>query len=149
MAKALKQTGVTSDGKPVVSFFPLVDTHGLPLSMAVQQLVDRGVMPDWTNFYLEALRHGSSESNTYTQLENAVVDSLGSTFAEGWRPRMALVRAMFSSTAMPRLLLPPETLAAYRAGTLPLEDAARCVVDKATGEPVSFPVAAYMLECAP
>lgn len=147
MAKQLiRQTGATSDGKPVIAFFPIVDTHGIPLSMAVSQLVDKGMMPDWVDFYIEATAHGWSESNTYVQMEAAATDNFGPAFMEGWRPRMQLIRAMLPAKGdMPHPFLPIETLNAYRAGTLSLEAASKLVVDKVTGMPVHPDIAVYML----
>ena len=146
MAKPLiTQTGMTSGGVPVMAFFPLVDTHGIPLSMAIAQLVDRGMLPDCVDFYVQATAHGWSESNTYTQMEYAMEDNFSADFVREWRVRMAFIRAMLHPGEMPRPLLPADILRQYKAGTLSLDDTLTHVVDRETGRPVSEDLARFMV----
>lgn len=129
MAKTptFRQTGVMADGRIVLSFFPLVDTYGLPVEMAVSQLVERGYMPDWLDFWLEASRCGWAASNTYTRLEAAVEDSFGPEFAEGWKITMKFAIAMLTDPVPSPLLLPTGE-----------------VVDRVTGQPAHPDIAAHM-----
>lgn len=151
MAKSqiIWRTGTMPDGRHVVAFFPLVDTHGIPLEMAVPQLVELGYMPDWLHFYLEAIRHGWAESNTYTRLYNTVSDNFDPEFTAGWARVMGFLRVMLADGEVPRPCLRQETVDRLRAGEITEAEAMAEVLDTRTGEPVHPDVAAHMLMVAP
>lgn len=62
-----RQIGVTQDGKPVLRFFDLVDTHGVPIDVVIEHIHDSGGMPAWCDF-------------------------LDSAWASGWNVRRALLK---------------------------------------------------------
>ena len=89
MAKFLKQTGVCPDGTPVMAgVFVLVDTHGVPLTTAVELLQGKGVMPDWLDFYQSALRVGWKPVGILSKMDEAVLDVYGTVFRDAWRIRL-------------------------------------------------------------
>ncbi len=108
MSNAFKQTGITKDGVPVISFFSIVDAHGVPIEIIVPEILSRGMMPDWLDFYLKAMACGWSESNTLLRLETTVQDSFRDNpeFVKEWKLRMDFIVAIIHSPDVsPRLMM--------------------------------------------
>jgi len=83
----LTQTGVTTDGKPVISFFPIVESRGQPLEIVVSYLDSHGFMPDWLDFYDTAVEHGWKPDRVKLQLERVVGDVYGPDFLKVWQEK--------------------------------------------------------------
>jgi len=82
--------GKTQDGKQIVQgAFAMVDTYGIPLDIVLSTLEDRGMLPDWLDFYESALAAGWNPKNVITKLEMAIGDVYGPLFLEGWKTMMA------------------------------------------------------------
>lgn len=74
----LKQVGITSDGKAVLSgVFAFNETYGLPLPDLLEQLRQRKTIPCWISFYKEALLRGMKHKAILAKLSEAIVDSYG------------------------------------------------------------------------
>ena len=78
--------------------FPLVDTHGIPLDLVVDKLRNAGMMPDWLDFYDEAIKKGWNPERVHLRLLEAVGDVYGPTFREGWEQRFNEVLTSREST---------------------------------------------------
>ncbi len=75
----------TPEGKfVVVGWFSFVDEQGLPLDVVIQILNDKGFMPDWCNFYDQAVESGWKPKSIYQRLKSAIEDIYGKEFADGW-----------------------------------------------------------------
>lgn len=86
--KGLHPVGQTPEGLVVVSgVFPLVDTHGIPLDTVVEVLKSRSYIPDWLDFFDQAVRAGWKPSRVITRLAEAVRDVYGSEFSQEWERR--------------------------------------------------------------
>lgn len=69
------RTGISTDAKPVYSgCFTLVDTHGLPLTFLLQELVNRNALIDWEDYILSAWKKGWTISKTLSHILDAVQD---------------------------------------------------------------------------
>jgi len=76
----------TPEGTRLISgVFKIVDTHGIPLSVAIQELKDKGFMVNWINFYNEAIEHGWTEKRTYSTMVSAVEESYEKEWFENWK----------------------------------------------------------------
>lgn len=71
----------------VQGVFYLVDTEGIPLEIIMEELKDRGMMPDWIDFFREALKSGWTFKGTYTRIYNSILNLYGSDFANNWKIR--------------------------------------------------------------
>lgn len=71
-----------------MDFFSLVETHGLPLDFVIEELHERGVMPDWCEFIKHAVRCKWNIKRTVNRLHMVVVNVYGTHFAEGWKEKM-------------------------------------------------------------
>ncbi len=79
----LKQTGITTDDKPVFGgAYKFYETHGLPLSAILQCFVEKDWMIDWIDFYQAALSAGMEHARIISKLEEAVSDSFGKVFCQ-------------------------------------------------------------------
>jgi alanyl-tRNA synthetase len=71
--------GRTTDGKPLVDgawLFNLKTTHGLPLDMALDKIInEHGYAVDWVGFIQEARRNGWWDIQTYETLTHAMQDA--------------------------------------------------------------------------
>ena len=81
----LEVVGRTIDGRPVVDFFRLVDTHGIPLDIVVSTLLDSEIQPDWIGFYETAIERGWKQKGVLLKLEGVVGDVLGPKELELWK----------------------------------------------------------------
>lgn len=85
MKPALRQTGVTPEGLRVVrSVFPLVDTHGIPLDLVLDQLRERQMMPDWFDYFDAAVAAGAKPERVLVRLAAAIGDVFGPAFRDPW-----------------------------------------------------------------
>ena len=85
----IKVTGVSPEGIQSVSgVFKMVDTYGLPLDIIIDQLKDRGMMPDWIDFYDQAIKVGWKPKGVLSKLSEAIIDVYGIDFYTGWLSRM-------------------------------------------------------------
>ena len=83
--------GTTTDGRPVVDFFGLVDSRGLPLEVVLVALEREGLVPDWVGFWERSRRVGWRPSGTRLRLETAIKDVYGEEYLERWKERMDLL----------------------------------------------------------
>ena len=72
----------------MAGMFVLVDTHGLPLPMAVDILNTKGYMPDWLDFYKQAVLAGWNPTGIVSKLGDAVSDVYGPVFRDAWVCRL-------------------------------------------------------------
>ena len=70
------------------SFYWLVDTYGLPLDVVIHTLHEKGLMPDWIDFWDTSMKRGWRPSGTYQRLRTAVVDVYGPDWCFEWERRM-------------------------------------------------------------
>lgn len=76
----LEVTGQTADGRKVVrGVYDFYQTNGVPLDVLFETLQDRGVIPDWMSFMLEAIEAGMKPARIISMLDPAIADSFGST----------------------------------------------------------------------
>lgn len=85
-----RQTGITEDGRPVLRFFDLVDTHGIPLDVVIEHMHDSGMMPDWCDFLDSARRSRWNMSRTVLKLSIPVRAIYGDDWHDQW---LVLVQA--------------------------------------------------------
>jgi alanyl-tRNA synthetase len=72
------QTGLTLDGKPVLSgVYQFHETHGLPLDIIFSLFEERNWVPDWIDFYNSALKAGMKHKRILSKLSEALTDSFG------------------------------------------------------------------------
>ena len=70
--------GETSDGKPVVAgIYRFHETAGIPVDIILEVIRDRGHMPDWQSFVVEAVSAGMSVERAIAKLEPCIVDVFG------------------------------------------------------------------------
>lgn len=67
--------------------FPFVDSCGIPLDIVIDRLKDSGMVPDWVEFYDEAVKAGWHPGRVVLRLSEAVGDVYGPTYREGWEKR--------------------------------------------------------------
>ncbi len=73
-----KVSSVTVDGKKVLDgCFKLFDTHGLPLDTILELCIEYNMIPNWIDFYDDALNSGWSEETLCNRLETALIDIHG------------------------------------------------------------------------
>ena len=72
----------------MIAFFDIVETRGVPLDVAIQYLDSKGMVPDWTGFYEEALKHGWKPNRVCLRLENVIADVYGPDYLKEWQTRM-------------------------------------------------------------
>ena len=74
----LKQTGITQDSKPVYGgIFKFYETYGLPLDIIFSIFKEKNWVPDWIDFYLDAIKAGMEHNRILSKLEEAISDSFG------------------------------------------------------------------------
>lgn len=83
MATFLKQTGITTDDKPVISgCFRLSETEGLPLEIIFDYFAKNDVMPNWIDTYKECLTAGMKHKRILSMLGEAIYESFGKEFRD-------------------------------------------------------------------
>jgi hypothetical protein len=70
--------------------FRFVDERGVPLTVLVEYLHDRGLMLDWLDFYRESVKQGWPPDRTVGRLRESVGEVYGPEWAEEWHRRMLL-----------------------------------------------------------
>lgn len=71
-------SGASSDGRPVVrGVYRMHETTGTPLDVILEGIRDRGMLPDWQSFVVEAVEAGMSLKRAIAKLEPAVADVFG------------------------------------------------------------------------
>lgn len=81
----LQPVGQTPEGLIVVKgIFPLTDTHGIPLDIVLDQLLSRGYMPDWFDYFDSAVKSGMKPERVLLRLSAAVGDVFGPAFRDPW-----------------------------------------------------------------
>ena len=69
---------ITEDGKPIVSgefLFELKATHGFPLEMALDRIMEVGAVVNWPEFIECARRNGWWDFQTYDCINHAMQDA--------------------------------------------------------------------------
>ena len=84
----LETVGRSVDGRPVVGFFELVDTHGVPLDIVLSEFDRRGRIPDWTGFYTSAVEKGWKPGGVISKLEAGIGDVFGPEYLKVWKEKM-------------------------------------------------------------
>ena len=73
--------GKTTEGRTVVGgVYRAFETHGIPLDLLLEQLHQKGLVPSWTDFYVEALSAGMKHERILSKLEPALCDVYGRDF---------------------------------------------------------------------
>jgi hypothetical protein len=84
--------GKTVDDRTVVQgVYRFYETTGVPLDVILDQLRERGVVPDWPQFVIEAVEAGMSVPRAISLLEPALADSFGSAFCDVVVSRLKLL----------------------------------------------------------
>lgn len=74
----IEVVGKTSDGTLVVSgVYKFYETNGMPLDVLFETLRNRGMIPDWGAFVLEAVEARMKPERAISMLDSAIVDSFG------------------------------------------------------------------------
>lgn len=72
------QSGVTTDGRPVVAgLYAFYETHGVALGLVVEALHARGAAPDWADFYHAARAAGVGRESVREKVRAAVAEVHG------------------------------------------------------------------------
>lgn len=80
---------MTEDNRPVLGgCFRFVDEQGIPFDFLVDRLDQHGMMPDWLDFYRDAMKKGWRHDRTMSRLREVVGDVYGPEFREEWEKRM-------------------------------------------------------------
>jgi hypothetical protein len=88
----LRVVGKTKEGQLVVAgVYRYYETTGLPLDVMFDCLRQRGVVPDWLTFYVEAVRAGMKHERILAKLDPALDDAYGSDFRDVVIERLELV----------------------------------------------------------
>lgn len=79
----LKRSGITTDNKPMYTgVYNFYETHGLPLETLLCGFLDKGFIPDWIDFYENAISGGMAHDRILSKLEEAICDSFGKQFSD-------------------------------------------------------------------
>lgn len=89
----LTVVGRTTDGKFVVKFFRIVETHGVPLEDVLDSLKENDLVPDWIDFWRESQTCKWHPERTLHRLELAVESVYGPEYLVEWKKRMYLYLA--------------------------------------------------------
>ena len=82
-------TGQTEDGQLTVGgCFKLLDTHGVPISLVVQELKSQDLVMDWVDFCVGALKAEWTLGKAFTVLREAVGDNYSPQWRIEWETKM-------------------------------------------------------------
>ena len=82
----LKPSGKTTDGKLVVSgVFRWTDTEGIPLTIMLTLLDERGWVVNWPDFITEAERHGWKTKTIISRCREGLADVYGDDYFKEWK----------------------------------------------------------------
>ena len=95
----LTVVGKTTDGKTVVRFFRLVETHGMALDDVLESLRENDLVPDWIDFWRESQVCGWHPQRTLHRLELAIESVYGSEYLGEWKKRMTRYLSLNSDVA--------------------------------------------------
>ncbi len=72
----MKINGYTDTGRPVVGdSFALVDTHGVPMFIVLDDLYKRGFRHDWLDFILQAIGAGWNVNTAFGKCREGVEEA--------------------------------------------------------------------------
>jgi hypothetical protein len=87
----LNIAGKTNDGKIVVSgVFPIYSSIGLPLQDILEILHQSNMVPDWQDFYDQAIEEGWKSDRTILKIQEAVGDIFGPAYGSEVEKRLNL-----------------------------------------------------------
>lgn len=99
----IKVVGKTLEGMTVVQgVYSFYETEGLPLDVLFETLRNKGMIPDWPTFVLEAVEARMKVPRILSMLETAVADSYGSDMRDVVLRRL---RSMTSEDEAPEATL--------------------------------------------
>ena len=79
----IEVVGKTPEGHRVVKgVFSFYETEGIPLDVLFDTLKDKGAIPDWPTFVLEAVEAGMKVPRILSMLDTAIADSYGPTLRD-------------------------------------------------------------------
>jgi hypothetical protein len=81
-------TNHTVDGKPVVTMFQMVDTHGIDLTLVVERYHDNDWVPDWIDYYESCIKQGMKSERILLRLGMVVQEVYGTSWYEAWKIKM-------------------------------------------------------------
>ena len=85
-------TGKTESGDLVVAgAFRYYETIGLPLDVMFDCFRQKGIVPDWLTFYVEAIRAGMKHDRIISKLDAAIADTYGPEFRDAVIERLELI----------------------------------------------------------
>jgi hypothetical protein len=88
----LRVVGKTEEGQLIVAgVYRYYETTGLPLDVMFDCLRQKGAIPDWLTFYVEAVRAGMKHERILAKLDPALVDAYGFAFRDVVIERLELV----------------------------------------------------------
>lgn len=86
---------ITEDGSKLVisgaEVYKISHTHGLPLSLALNQLDKHGFVVDWEEYFITALDDGMILENEYRRASEAVAECYGDDYFKEWDKRAKLL----------------------------------------------------------
>lgn len=81
--KLLYITGITPDGKPILSgLLKVKETWGLPLESIFDKFIENDCVVNWGNFIQEAKNMGVNRNRFLSELRVAILDSFGADYLE-------------------------------------------------------------------
>jgi alanyl-tRNA synthetase len=81
-------SGETTDGWKVVQIFHVVETHGVPLEVVLDWVVDNNLVPDWAQFWEESREKKWNPRTTRTKVVNAIGEVYGPDYRKKWEVRL-------------------------------------------------------------
>ena len=75
-----------------VSVFALHDTHGIPLWLIAQTVLDRGLMINWKTWMKDAIAAGWG----YDKIKSTIHDINDSFFGNEWHPCRWIIPALYN-----------------------------------------------------
>jgi len=85
---------ITEDGKSVIGggkVYEIYHTHGLPLSLALNELSRYNFSIDWREYFITALNDGMILENEYRRVCEAVIECYGDDYFNEWNKRAKLL----------------------------------------------------------
>lgn len=75
--------GETTDGRKLVDgVWAMYETHGLPLDVIFDVLIQKESIPDWIALYKQMRESGMQHSRILSKLDEAISDSYGKEFRD-------------------------------------------------------------------
>lgn len=92
--KGFSVVGFTTDSQPVMSFYQITNTYGLPLEVVLDEFKKEGIVPDWTGFFREAVELGRNPDRVQLEMEMAVREVYGLEYFKNFKYKLTKWRQL-------------------------------------------------------